>query len=142
MNKVTDSSKLHIPADANALERVRLHVLEKAEMLHLPQPKIFKLELALEEIIVNIVNYAYPAGTPGYIDVFCTIRHQDTIEIEIHDAGQAFDPLQREEPDLEQSIEAREIGGLGIFLTREMVDEISYRRDNNENIITFSIAYE
>ncbi len=129
---------LHIPADEYALETAREFVLENAESMELPPPSIFKLELALEEILINVVHYAYPAGTVGIIDVGC-LTEESGLSICICDAGKPFNPLDRETPDLDVGIEDRPIGGLGIFLTREMVDDIQYRREQDRNIITFLI---
>ena len=140
INALDDFLFIHIPADEHALETARMFVLEKAEALELSASSIFKLELALEEILVNVVHYAYPEGTTGIVDVGC-LPEEAAISVCICDAGRAFNPLEKETPDLELGIEDRQIGGLGIFLTREMVDDIQYRREQDRNIITFTIRH-
>jgi len=138
INRLNEFIFLPIPADENALETARQFVLEHAERLNLPAPVIFKLELALEEILVNVVHYAYPPGTTGVVEVGC-LAEDDGISLCIADSGRPFNPLEKETPDLNVEIEDRQIGGLGIFLTREMVDAIDYHREQDRNIVTFTI---
>ncbi|MDD2237460.1 MAG: ATP-binding protein [Kiritimatiellae bacterium] len=138
INRLNEFNFIPIPADEKALETARQFVLEQAERLNLPAPIIFKIELALEEILVNVVHYAYPPGTTGVVDVGC-LTDEAGISLCIADSGRPFNPLEKEKPDLDIELEERQIGGLGIFLTREMVDAIEYRREQDRNIITFTI---
>ena len=140
MNTPDSFSFIHIPADDQALETARAFALQHAETIQLPPAAVFKLELALEEILVNVVHYAYPEGTIGTVDIGCR-ADASGISICICDSGRAFNPLEKETPDLNLGIEDRQIGGLGIFLTREMVDDIQYRRENDRNVISFFVRF-
>lgn len=95
---------------------------------------LFKIRLSIEEIIENIVKYAYENGA-GYLEV-STIRDGDNLLIQFIDAGTAFDPLAKADPDITLSAENRPIGGLGIFLCKQLMDEINYEYKNGCNILT------
>lgn len=91
-----------------------------------------KAELALEEILVNII---YHSGS-SHVHIDCS---QDNYQImlTIKDTGAPFNPLEeRERPDIEAAIEDRDIGGLGIYFMKKLVDDITYQRSGNENILT------
>ncbi len=94
---------------------------------------ILDTQLAVEEAITNIINHGYK-NTGGEIMVSFTIS-PDRIEVHITDAAPPFDPLSVAEPDLDGDLESRRIGGLGIFLIRRLMDEVSYRYENNKNIL-------
>ena len=93
------------------------------------------LNLALEEAVVNVMNYAYPKHQTGniYIEAYAEESH---IQFIITDNGIPFDPTQESEPDITASIEDRSIGGLGIFLVTHLMDKVEYKRENDKNILT------
>ncbi|MBQ7516988.1 MAG: SpoIIE family protein phosphatase [Bacteroidales bacterium] len=94
-----------------------------------------KLRLAVEEALVNVIDYAYPIGTEGNV----TLRAMydgHTLKMMIIDSGIPFDPTAKEKADTSLSAEDRQIGGLGILLVRELMDAINYERDNGQNILT------
>ena len=93
------------------------------------------LRLVCEELVVNVVDYAYPEDAEGYLDIEIE-REKDSIVIRLKDGGTPFNPLAREMPDITLPLEERRIGGLGIFLTVKMMDEVTYDYVNNENILT------
>lgn len=95
----------------------------------------YTIRLSCEEIIVNIINYAYPAGTGGYIGLSVTMDKK-RLCIEIEDGGIPFNPIEKEEPDVAQEPEKRPIGGLGIFLVLQMMDEVIYRYEGGKNKLT------
>lgn len=93
------------------------------------------LELALEEIVSNIIFYAYPQGETGNNITVKYEREDDTVIFTIYDRGIAFDPTKKEEADVSLSAEERNIGGLGIFLVNRIMDTMEYQRLGNENIL-------
>ena len=93
------------------------------------------LRLVCEELVVNVVDYAYPENTEGYLDIEI-VREDDLIVIRFKDGGTPFNPLKKEMPDISLPLEERRIGGLGIFLTIKKMDEVSYDYVNNENVLT------
>lgn len=95
-----------------------------------------QLELVVEEIFVNIANYAYGDKTGQAKVLGQVLDNPLRLELTFVDAGKPYNPLEREEPDLEQSMEERAIGGLGIFLVKKNVDELHYRYEAGQNILT------
>jgi len=94
-----------------------------------------RLNLAIEEAVVNVMNYAYPEGTVGYVDI--DVEADDNyVTFVISDTGKPFDPTQKDEANIALSVEERPIGGLGIHLVRRMMDEISYQYADHKNILT------
>ena len=98
------------------------------------------LNLALEEAVVNVINYAYPEGTAGevLIDAATTDR---ALTFTITDGGKPFDPTAREEVDINASVEDRPIGGLGIHLVRQIMDDVRYERRGEKNVLILTKKY-
>ena len=98
----------------------------------------FKIRLSIEEAVDNVVRYAYDGGI-GWLEVGTRIDNDAPIlTIELRDAGTPFNPLDRDDPDITLSAEDRQIGGLGIFLCKKLMDSISYRYENGNNILTMT----
>ena len=98
----------------------------------------FKLRLSIEEAVDNVVRYAYDGGI-GWLEVGTRIDNDAPIlTIELRDAGTPFNPLDRDDPDITLSAEDRQFGGLGIFLCKKMMDSISYRYEDGNNILTMT----
>jgi sigma-B regulation protein RsbU (phosphoserine phosphatase) len=94
-----------------------------------------QMNLAMEEAVVNVMDYAYPAGTVG--DVTIEAESDDNqLQFTIIDSGTPFDPTAKEEVDTTLSAEERPIGGLGIHLVRQLMDSINYERIDEKNILT------
>lgn len=96
----------------------------------------FKIRLCVEEIVENVVNYAYDNGC-GYIEVE-TSTTPDLWTISFKDAGVPFNPLEKPDPDVTLSLNDRPVGGLGIFLCKQMMDSLAYEHKNGCNILTMS----
>lgn len=93
----------------------------------------FKIRLCAEEAVENIVRYAYNNGA-GYLEVAVELIENSIIQISLTDSGKPFDPLAKPDPDITLSLEEREIGGLGIFLCKQMMDKLEYKYENGCNI--------
>ncbi len=100
-----------------------------------PAETLGDILLAVEEIFVNIAQYAYPGGRAGEADLSIEIGDGGAI-LTFADSGIPFDPLAREDPDIHVPLEARGIGGLGVFMVKKLVDAMSYRREGDRNILT------
>jgi anti-sigma regulatory factor (Ser/Thr protein kinase) len=94
---------------------------------------ILDTQLAVEEAITNIINHGYKNAI-GEIIISCRINLY-LAEIRIRDNAPRFDPLSLPEPELDGTIQDRKIGGLGVFLIRQVMDEISYQYENGQNIL-------
>ena len=95
-----------------------------------------QIDLAVEEIFVNIAHYAY-SGKGGEAEVSC-ILSDGVITISFTDKGKPFNPLEKEDPDITLSAEERKIGGLGIFLTKKFMDKVWYVYEDGRNKLSFS----
>ena len=94
--------------------------------------------VAVEEIFVNIANYAYGDGTGEASLCFGFDENERLMTLVVSDEGVEFNPLDRAEPDITLSAAEREIGGLGIFITKKTMDTVSYSYDNGRNILTMT----
>ncbi len=93
------------------------------------------IELAVEELFINIAKYAYAPGTG---EATISIRYLDdpkAVEITFEDSGMAYDPLSREDPDITIPAEEREVGGLGIFMVKKSMDDVSYEFTGGHNVL-------
>jgi sigma-B regulation protein RsbU (phosphoserine phosphatase) len=93
------------------------------------------INLALEEAVVNVVNYAYPEGTVGDIEMEVN-ADEKAITFILRDHGKPFDPTAAKEVDITLSAEERQIGGLGIHLIRNYMDEVKYDYCDGQNVLT------
>ena len=105
------------------------------ETLGLDMTTTMQMNLAIEEAVVNVMTYAYPAGVKGDVDIEA-FADDKYLKIVIRDRGKAFDPTAQEEADTTLSAEERPIGGLGIHLVRQLMDTIDYRREDGLNVLT------
>jgi serine/threonine-protein kinase RsbW len=121
------------PAESDSLHEALVFARDAALEAGLDPAGAGRLELALEEILVNICNYAYEPGQPGRMTIAVT-GGNGQVSVEVEDAGRDFTP-----PSVEPaagkatSVEDVPVGGLGIFLAREMVDGLTYRREGQRN---------
>ena len=95
----------------------------------------FKIELSIEEAVENVVQYAYEGGI-GWLEAGTSLDNQSLIlTIELRDAGVPFNPLEKADPDITLAADERPVGGLGIYLCKSMMDRISYRYEDGNNIL-------
>ncbi len=133
------SHTLFQPVTGRADEIIDFIMYTKEVMAH---PSIgYAVRLACEEVVVNIISYAYPAGVNGYIELDVTDTDKE-LRIEICDGGRPFNPIERQAPDIAQCLEERDIGGLGIFLILRMMDRVTYRYEEGKNklVLTKNIS--
>ncbi|HIY88559.1 MAG TPA: ATP-binding protein [Candidatus Bacteroides pullicola] len=126
--------ELYFQPIAQRAEEIIDAILRTPEVASCPKES-YAIHLVCEELVVNVVSYAYADEAEGYLKI--QIEKADgMIAIRFIDGGVAFNPLERDMPDVSLSMEERQIGGLGIFLTVQMMDEVQYERINNENVVT------
>lgn len=127
-------SRLHFVPLEGRTEEIIQAVMDTPEVRSVPSLD-FTLHLVIEELTSNIVGYAYPAGEDGELSV--NVYADDAkVSLEFIDKGRPFNPLEAKAPDITLSIKERPIGGLGIFLVRQMMDDVTYRREDGCNILT------
>lgn len=124
-------------AEIATIPAIQAFIEGYTDAMGLHPKRSLRLQLAIEEAVVNICNYAYETP-PGELIVFLALA-EERLTIELRDEGIPFDPLAIEAPDLDASLEDRKLGGLGIFLIGKAVDEVRYRRDGSFNVLTMTI---
>ena len=132
------SFSLKIGNDLNELAGLCHEVHNFLQEKKAPASPIYKIDLALEEMLTNVIKYGYDDDSRHEISVSLQLD-QNRILLEMRDDGHEFNPLEAPPSDLSGELEERRIGGMGILLTRSMVDAISYSRDGNLNAVTVSV---
>ena len=124
------------PAKTEALPDILGFVEETLDRYGCPMKIQMALCVAIEEVFVNIAHYAY-GGDEGHMSLGIGFDASDsTITFRTTDRGIPFDPLKNPDPDITLSAEERDIGGLGIFITKKTMDSVTYTYENGENILT------
>ncbi len=133
---------LLVPADAGYLEQVTEFVDAQLEAYDCPALTQLHIELAIEEIFLNIANYAYRPKN-GEAEIRCEVlREPLRVVIQFLDGGSPFDPLAQQDADTSpEALEARE-GGLGILLVKRTMDDVSYAYENGKNILTILKTFQ
>ena len=127
--------RLVLPNDIETIPQLNEFIDLVAEEVGLDMSLTMSLNLAMEEAVVNVMDYAYPNRQKGNLDIEVT-ADQEWMTFVITDTGIAFDPTTKEDADTTLSAEERPIGGLGIFLVRQLMDDINYKREGNKNVLT------
>jgi anti-sigma regulatory factor (Ser/Thr protein kinase) len=120
--------------DLSEIERLSQIVTEFAKRNHLPSRVLFDLNLALEEVLTNVISYGYQDSNEHQIIIRICLENGELTAV-VEDDGQPFNPLEVPEPDLEKTLEERPVGGLGIYLTRKLMDELEYKQQGGKNIL-------
>lgn len=121
------------PATNQALPALIDFVIQQATAAGLAEHHLFQVELAAEEILTNIIKYAYPEQR-GDMTVACEARPEG-FWMEFSDQGPPFNPLAVAEPPLDEPVNERKVGGLGLFLVRRFMDRVEYSRQNGRNVL-------
>ena len=128
--------ELTVEAKLDNLEQVLQFVDSLLEEADCPMGMQMKVDVAVEEIFVNIASYAYtPASGPATIRM-AVEENPKTAVITFIDHGVPYDPLAKDDPDVTLSAEEREIGGLGIFMVKQTMDAVEYEYKDGSNILT------
>ena len=127
--------ELTVAASLENLDKVIDFVNTELERKSCPPALMNQIDLAVEEIFVNIANYAY---APASGSVVINIAIEEDAVIRFEDTGKFFNPLQHPDPDLDKPLMEREIGGLGILFVKKTMDKVDYSRTDNKNILTMT----
>ena len=128
--------ELVVEAKDENLTKIMAVVEENLERMGCPMKAYTQIVIAVEEIFVNIAHYAYGDQTGEATIRIETEDSPQGIAITFFDRGMPYDPLAKPDPDITLGAEERQIGGLGIFMVKKSMDEVSYRYENGENILT------
>ena len=132
-----NSGTIVIPAEKDNLQLGITPIINLLKTDGVDHKIVYKVEVALEEILVNVASYAY-APNKGDVEIKYEIVESPTrmIVITITDEGKPFNPLEAKDPDTTLPSEERGIGGLGLFIVKKTMDEVNYQRKNNKNVLT------
>ncbi len=128
------TSTLTLTNDINELDKLEPFLNSFFEQNSLDHASLSKIDLALEEALANIIMYAYPDGKTGEVTLDMNVEN-NAIKMKISDKGIPFNPLEKETADLNVSLEERKIGGLGIYLIKEIMDKVEYEYKEKNNIL-------
>ena len=136
-NTPQQSPALFITNEIEELQRVKSLLREYCDCLGCEKRLTRKILLAVEEAVANCINYAYPKGVIGRIDIdiqtmpSTSDKQEGDLTICIIDNGEYFDPTVRQEVDVEQTVDDRQVGGLGIYLYQQLMDQVLYERTDD-----------
>ena len=125
------------PAEPEQLEPVQRFVEEQIERYDCSARVRFQLDVAVEEIFINIAKYAYRPGQAGQAAVRCCVGGDPLqVTIQFQDQGVPFNPLAKEDADITLTAQERQIGGLGILMVKKSMDAVRYSYEDGKNILT------
>ena len=127
-------------ATKDNLPRAMAFIDEHLESVDCPMKEKMQIDVAVEEIFINIANYAYDPGK-GKVTIRVEAQEGEAV-ITFIDSGVPYDPLAREDPDVTLPAEERQIGGLGIFMVKNTMDDMSYENKDGKNILTLTKKWE
>jgi anti-sigma regulatory factor (Ser/Thr protein kinase) len=125
---------LTIAADLSEIDGVRRFLRDELQGAGISEQNFFKIELAVVEICINVIRYAYPRDR-GVINLSLK-EGRKRVAVEIRDSGIPFDPCAAPKPDVKEIVAAGRKGGLGIYLTLRLMDTCDYRREDGQNVLT------
>lgn len=130
--------EITVPAEIGKLKDVNDFIVEKLNELDCSPRAQIQLEIAIEEIFVNIANYAYNPII-GKATVRMDVDEEaNTVSLQFEDEGTPYNPLAREDPDITLGVEERGVGGLGIYMTKKSMDDVGYSYKNGKNILVIT----
>ena len=132
---MTEQATLILKNDVSELEKVMRLVSDLCLHNSVPPEVEYDLNLALDELISNVAEHAYPHGEEHQFTIGITLSKEEFVA-KIEDDGKAFDPTQHPDPDLDAPLEERKDGGLGIYLVRQIMTSVDYQRRDGKNVLT------
>lgn len=130
-------ANITLPARFEYLDEIRDFVAQIAHEGGFTEKEIYFLELAADEAASNIIEHAYEGISDGIIEITCTMQ-ADAIIIIMHDEGMSFNPSKVKQPNLKANLSERQIGGLGVYLMRKLMDEVRYESTETGNTLTMT----
>jgi sigma-B regulation protein RsbU (phosphoserine phosphatase) len=127
--------ELTIEAKTENLDAVLEFVAKKLETAECLAKLQTQINIAVEEVFVNIAYYAYSPDVGG-VSIRVSVGDGGVVTIEFEDGGKPYNPLKKEDPNITAGVEEREVGGLGIFMVKKLMDFVDYKREGNKNILT------
>jgi serine/threonine-protein kinase RsbW len=124
-------------AELESLSVFRQFISDCCTSSNVPKEAVFDLKLAVDEACTNIIEHGYKGMDPGSIILSLRVE-PDRVLVRITDFGHIFEPADAPKPDVEAALEDRELGGLGLFLIYQTMDNIDYQTSEDGNTLTFT----
>jgi anti-sigma regulatory factor (Ser/Thr protein kinase) len=124
-------------AELEQLQVFREFISECCQEHQIPDETVFDLKLAVDEACTNVITHGYKGMDPGSIILSFRIE-SDRILVQITDFGHVFEPADAPKPDVEAALEDRPLGGLGLYLIYQLMDNIDYQSSEDGNTLTFT----
>lgn len=133
----SETRELVVSATLEELDHVLAFIDAELERHDCSMKSQMQIDIAVEEIYVNIAHYAYPPDQNGKATIRCTVGGNPLqVTIQFMDHGVPYNPLKKSDPDISLSADDRQIGGLGIFMVKKSMDNIHYEYKDGKNILT------
>ena len=140
-DEYTHEEEITLQNDIKYVDQLNDFVESITDKLGINTSKAHNIKLAVEEAVVNVMEYAYPAGTTGDIDILAMYNDRK-LKFVITDAGVTFNPTKATLADTTLTVEERPVGGLGLLFVRKLMDSINYERINHKNTLTLITHYK
>ncbi len=137
VEEIVLDEELTLANDVKEVTKMNTFIKDVLAHLNIDKSLVSKMRLALEEAVVNVIEYAYPAGRKGDVNI-CVTHDGKRLRFIITDSGIAFNPTEASSADTTLSAEERPVGGLGIHLMRQLMDSVNYERINGKNVLTLT----
>lgn len=137
---VPSSRHLTLKNDINQVSLLHEFIDDSVKASKLDSSLTDSLNLAVEEAVVNVINYAYPEGTEGEVNLDSAVT-DGALTFTVTDCGKPFDPTARAKVDINAGVEERPVGGLGIHLVRQIMDDVRYERRGGKNVLILTKKY-
>ena len=128
--------KMTVDATVDNLSKVLAFIDEQLEANNCPMRVMLEIDVAAEEIFVNVASYAYTSGVGSVAIEVNFEEHPKAVAIRFIDSGIPYNPLEKEDPDVTLPAEKRGIGGLGVFMVKKSMDEVTYEYKDGKNHLT------
>ena len=138
MDKGTSTARYRCSATLSSLREMVQFIKKQALKVGVGQEDADKIELATEEVLINIIEYGFPEKEAGTIEIVCKVPEDHHLKIVIADDGIPFNPLECHKIDITAPLEERNYGGYGVHIVRTIMDDIEYRREEEKNILTLT----
>jgi serine/threonine-protein kinase RsbW len=137
MNKQAEIYKLTLANKVSELERIKSVIDKLIQNWNIPLKTGLSINLALEEAFTNIVNYAFTDNEAYSIEIVF-VKNAGQLIITLSDDGIEYDPTQNKNPQIDLPVQDRQVGGLGIYLIRKLMDKVEYMRESGKNYLTLT----
>ena len=127
--------EITLPALIQNIDPITDFINEQLEAVDCPIKAQYQIDIAIDELVGNVAQYAYPSGVGEITVRFEMLEAPRSVVITFIDRGTPYDPLKKADPDVTLALDKRKIGGLGIFLVKKSMDDMTYEYKDGQNIL-------